>query len=354
MNEMSSKSFKYISQNDTFIGFEYYGSNIFENQSSLKYDNQALVQKSYVTMEINCGLIPKDIICDQGSNNIKMRKLFKVTIEKPYITYINEKLPSSSMSLFNSRDFEETQIFLSTSKVNNKRKTLSLALLADKKILIVLKRLTQDFIECLFSTLRLKGGNNVTPDASTFFFSNLNGSVCGIEPVRHLINIKYQSTILNSSTALLNYLHNKSISSKMDELHAYQTCQKEIKRQNIKGDRLFREHNENSQSVHQSLFKELINLLPKYDTVLKKHLLESPKHAQYTNSFISMLADETNDVEKIRPINISVIAIFKINHSTGNFNSLCVGLDLMNKHWENILSICFDGASTMSRHLNGV
>jgi len=51
MDEMSSKNFKYISQNDTFTGFEDYGSNIFENQSSLKHDNQALVQKSYVTME---------------------------------------------------------------------------------------------------------------------------------------------------------------------------------------------------------------------------------------------------------------------------------------------------------------
>lgn len=56
-------------------------------------------------------------------------------------------------------------------------------------------------------------------------------SVCGIELVRHLKNIKYQSTILNSS-ALLNYLHNKSILSKIDEVHAYQTSQKEIEHQN--------------------------------------------------------------------------------------------------------------------------
>lgn len=53
MDEMASKTFKYISQNDTFTGFEDYVSNIFNvfNQSSLKHDNQALVQKSYVTME---------------------------------------------------------------------------------------------------------------------------------------------------------------------------------------------------------------------------------------------------------------------------------------------------------------
>ncbi|KAL4141956.1 hypothetical protein QTP88_004495 [Uroleucon formosanum] len=36
------------------------------------------------------------------------------------------------------------------------------------------------------------------------------------------------------------------------------------------------------------------------------------------------------------------------------FNSLCSVLDLMNKHWEDVLSVCFDGASTMSGHLNGV
>lgn len=36
------------------------------------------------------------------------------------------------------------------------------------------------------------------------------------------------------------------------------------------------------------------------------------------------------------------------------FNSLCSVLDLMNKHWEDVLSVCFDGASTMSGRLNGV
>jgi len=41
---------------------------------------------------IECGLIPKVIICDQGSNNMKMRKLCGVTLEKPYITYNNEKI----------------------------------------------------------------------------------------------------------------------------------------------------------------------------------------------------------------------------------------------------------------------
>lgn len=35
----------------------------------------------------NCGLIPKVIICDQGSNNLKMRRLFGVT-QEPNLTLL--------------------------------------------------------------------------------------------------------------------------------------------------------------------------------------------------------------------------------------------------------------------------
>lgn len=215
---------------------------------------------------------------------------------------------------------------------------------------------------------------------------------------------------LNSSTALHSYLHNIPISSKIDELHAYQTSQKEIERQNnrqtmnrlidiviclVKGGRPFRGHDEKSQSVNRGLFKELVNLISKYDTVLKKHLTEGPKHALYTSnriqndlilsihnvilqtikfnvqdSFISILADETSDVghheqisiiiryfdeEKNRPIE-TFVSLQRLKSTTAQaiFNSLCSVLDLMNKNWENVLSVCFDGASTMSGHLNGV
>jgi len=76
---------------------------------------------------------------------------------------------------------------------------------------------------------------------------------------------------LNSSTSLHNYLHNISISSKIDELHKHTTSQKEIERQNnrlitsrlidiviclVKGSRPFRGHDEKSQSVNQGLLKE--------------------------------------------------------------------------------------------------
>jgi hypothetical protein len=114
----------------------------------------------------------------------------------------------------------------------------------------------------------------------------------------------------------------------------------------VKGGRPFRGHDEKSQSVKQGLFKKLVNLLLKYDTVLKKHFTDGPKHALYTsnrtqndlilsihnvilqkikfnvqNSSISILADETSDVghheqisiiiryfdeEKNRPVEISL------------------------------------------------
>jgi len=90
---------------------------------------------------------------------------------------------------------EEVQIFLSTYKVNNKRKNIPPCILGWQeninctKLLynelnikyeidyLLTRRLTQDCIECLFSILRSKGGNNVTPDASTFF-SVIRMSMC--------------------------------------------------------------------------------------------------------------------------------------------------------------------------------
>ncbi|KAF0711003.1 zinc finger MYM-type protein 1-like [Aphis craccivora] len=83
----------------------------------------------------------------------------------------------------------------------------------------------------------------------------------------------------------------------------------------------FRGHNEQKDSCQQGNFKELINLLSKYDNKLKNHLEEGSKNAQYTsqsiqndiifslhnvvfkhikssiaNCKISIIADETSDV----------------------------------------------------------
>ncbi|CAI6345839.1 unnamed protein product [Macrosiphum euphorbiae] len=124
IDEMSIKQFiSYNSQNDTFYGYEDFGSEIFEDLKTLKHGNQVLVVmvKSLtlpwkqilgffiasgsvagdrlkciveytITKLSECGLIPKVVICDQGSNNLKMRKLLNVTKEKPFITYNNENV----------------------------------------------------------------------------------------------------------------------------------------------------------------------------------------------------------------------------------------------------------------------
>lgn len=124
IDEMSLKQLiTYNSQNDTFYGNKDFGYDIIEDLKTLKYGNQVLVVMvksltlswkqilgffirsgsvtgdllkwivKYTITKLNeCGLIPKVVICDQGSNNLKMRKLFNVTKENPYITYNNENV----------------------------------------------------------------------------------------------------------------------------------------------------------------------------------------------------------------------------------------------------------------------
>ncbi|KAE9527913.1 hypothetical protein AGLY_012737 [Aphis glycines] len=97
VDEMSLKQLiTYNSQNDTFYGYEDFGSDIFEDLKTLKQGNQVLVVmvKSLILSlkQILGFFIVNVIICDQGSNNLKMRKLFNVTKEKPYITFNNENV----------------------------------------------------------------------------------------------------------------------------------------------------------------------------------------------------------------------------------------------------------------------
>lgn len=53
-----------------------------------------------------------------------------------------------------------------------------------------------------------------------------------------------------------------------------------------KGGRPFRGHNEKNDSHQQGLFRELVNLLVKYDDVLKNHVNFGAKNAQYTSNRI--------------------------------------------------------------------
>ncbi|KAL4107373.1 hypothetical protein QTP88_017731 [Uroleucon formosanum] len=168
---------------------------------------------------------------------------------------------------------------------------------------------TADAAFC-FSCRMFKGNEkNSGQIDSTFFEKGFSAWYRAGEAFKKHQLSKYH---LNSSTALYNYLHNTSIASKIDELHAYETSQKEIERQNnritmnrlidiviclVKSGRPFRGHDESSHSVNQGLFKELVNLLSKYDTVLKKHLIEGPKHALYT-MLVDSICEKSNSKGK--------------------------------------------------------
>jgi len=41
---------------------------------------------------LEVGITPKVVICDQGTNNISMQKLFRVTRLKPFITFEEENI----------------------------------------------------------------------------------------------------------------------------------------------------------------------------------------------------------------------------------------------------------------------
>ncbi|KAL4096704.1 hypothetical protein QTP88_021607 [Uroleucon formosanum] len=230
----------YNSQNDTFYGYEEFGSDIFEYSKYLKIwqsgvdcdgsgsvtgDRLKCIVEYTITKLNECGLIPKVVICDQGSNNLKMRKLFNVRKKNPLLTYSNEnKQFKKGNELYSWRDiedfynidcnnkprlasniklnepivlkrpltknslhwnfFKEALKFLSEFKINNKRGSLPPFILGWQENIIcvqmllkelnekydieylLMRRLTQDCIESLFSVLRAKGGNNLTPDAS--------------------------------------------------------------------------------------------------------------------------------------------------------------------------------------------
>lgn len=106
---------------------------------------------------------------------------------------------------------------------------------------------------------------------------------------------------VNSSTSLHNFLNEKSIDCVLDnakEVSLSKKTEERIKNRQImnrlidiviclcKGGRPFRGHNESSTSNNQGLFKEILNLLSKYDDLLKIHFQEGPKNALYRSNRI--------------------------------------------------------------------
>lgn len=119
IDEMSLKrEITYNSQNDMLYGFEDYGSEFPVKSLEPEPCDQALVvmirgltenfkqvigfflSKGPIPAEVlkrivittinkvkNHGFIPKAVVCDQGSNNLKMRHLFGLSLEQPYIIH---------------------------------------------------------------------------------------------------------------------------------------------------------------------------------------------------------------------------------------------------------------------------
>lgn len=213
---------------------------------------------------------------------------------------------------------------------------------------------------------------------------------------------------LNSSTSFHHFLNLKSIDCKLNSLQEVvlrKSEEERIKNGNImkrlidivlllgKTGKLFRGHDESISSNQKGLFLEIIELLVKYDGVLKFHLINGPKNSQYLsnriqnditschvmlkniksnfeNYYILLMANETSDVghneqlsvivryfnqEINRPV-VTFVALKKMTSVTAQsiFNTLNSVLEMINKTWNSVLEVCFDGASSMSDSVGGV
>ncbi|KAL4091411.1 hypothetical protein QTP88_026107 [Uroleucon formosanum] len=158
----------------------------------------------------------------------------------------------------------------------------------------------------------------------------------------------------------------------------------------------FRGHDESHTSYQKGMFLELIQILYKYDTVLKTHIDSGPKNAIYIsnviqndiinsihnviiqelklklqNTHIAIMADETSDVGHHEQLSV-VFRYFdtKTNRPIETFitlrRMLCVDAEsIFNAlddvitcqfmlDWKNVIAVCFDGAATMAGNINGV
>ncbi|XP_040068957.2 zinc finger MYM-type protein 1-like isoform X1 [Ixodes scapularis] len=203
---------------------------------------------------------------------------------------------------------------------------------------------------------------------------------------------------------------NRSIGSMLDESFERRASQVEEKRKQnrevlkrltdivvllSKGGRPFRGHSENKESAEQGLYLEIVNILKKYDPVLRGHLESGPKNASYISNRIkkdileslhaaifssivhriegktvSLMCDETSDCShheqlsvviryfceiKNRPVEVFLtLDRLKNLDSDSVFSTLQAVLNTINVSWNSASSVCFDGASTMSGHVAGV
>jgi len=106
---------------------------------------------------------------------------------------------------------------------------------------------------------------------------------------------------INSKTAMNNFCFKKSIDEVIDSNKTLQLSKRESERLNdreimkrlidiviclAKCGKPFRGHDESQTSYQKGMFLELIQILYKYDTILKTHIYSGPKNAMYTSNII--------------------------------------------------------------------
>ncbi|XP_022170405.1 zinc finger MYM-type protein 1-like, partial [Myzus persicae] len=215
---------------------------------------------------------------------------------------------------------------------------------------------------------------------------------------------------LNSSTSLMNFLNSKPIDVSLDNQIKSIHSQKELTRQKNTeimkrliditlclgfGGKPFRGHTENKNDIHKGLFLDIVGLLRKYDPIFNEHFISGPKNAMYTsnhiqndlissinlvikrqlkdmilNEKVSLIADETSDIGHHEQLSI-VLRYFnkqtkcpveqfvcmkriKAVDAQTIFSSLSDIIHEYNIKWENIVSVCFDGAASMAGCTTGV
>lgn len=105
---------------------------------------------------------------------------------------------------------------------------------------------------------------------------------------------------INSTKSLVHFKNSKSIDKIIDDNKKLYLAKREEERLHNRSimERLiditiclakggpFRSHDESTNSLQKGLFKEFIQILSKYDVVLKRHIDSGPKNAQYISNRI--------------------------------------------------------------------
>ncbi|KAL4089624.1 hypothetical protein QTP88_024635 [Uroleucon formosanum] len=215
---------------------------------------------------------------------------------------------------------------------------------------------------------------------------------------------------LNCVTSLSNFLHSKPIDVLLDEERENTRSQREKQRLiNRKvfqrlidvtlflgiGGKPFRGHSEKKDDVYKDLFLGIVDLLKKYDPILKTHFQTGPKNCLHCSNYIqndvivsvsivikrqlkvalinekvSIMAYETSDVDHHEQLPVVIRYFDKFKNmpieqfvcmkrmmtvdATSIFNALNEVVEEYEIKWENVISTCFDGASTMSGNITGV